>query len=100
MDRPQLGQRIRAKDRLIRHSANPSRPLELGWIRSSEQYLFSKLEPFEGIFAGTRTYTTGICHWNGENNEWEVLERYEVWLILYHIRFNPVPVWPEDCELI
>jgi hypothetical protein len=100
MKKPELGQRIRAKDRLVRVPLLEVEGESMGWIRSADQYAFSRPKPVEGIFAGTRTYTTGKATWNGEGHDWNVLERYQVWLIIYHSRRKPAAAFPEDCEVI
>jgi hypothetical protein len=99
--RPELGQKINAKDRLIRTEIRKEGEgwrrggWRKGWRRRGEGVLPAR--PVDGIYIGYRTYSTGTTEYDSEyGHEYGAEEYYEVWLIVPDPRQKPVPVWPED----
>ena len=100
IQRPRLGQKIQANERLRRITRHQG----LGpgfrsfWQRYAEARIPLKAKPVEGIYIGHRTYSNGRKWYGGddEGNLYQADEWLEVWLIVPSARENPVPVMPED----
>jgi len=98
IQRPRLGQKIQARDRLRRITRRQGlgSAFRSMWVLCQERPL--KAKPVEGIYIGHRTYSNGR-KWYGGDDEgtlYQADEWFEVWLIIPSARENPVPVMPED----
>ena len=98
MKRPELGTRVRASDRLVRKV--DYRTGRKDWIRYLDW--IRKAVSVEGIYIGCRTYQNGVVHYGGaeEMTYFEPDGYVSVWLIVTHGNLNPIPVLPEDVEVI
>ncbi len=89
-NRPKLGQRIKARDRLIReHKRMPDGVVIQTWVCCGDRISpYYKPRPVDGVFMGFRAKSNG-----------SPAEYFEVWLIVENSRSNPVFVLPESIIL-
>ncbi len=108
--RPALGQRVRARDRLVRDWRYVEREArdERYWRRAGERRRGRPPipgwepapAPVEGMYIGYRTFSNGRAEWTGDSWGYVPQRHFEVWLVVPSDRENPVPVLPEDVELV
>jgi hypothetical protein len=98
MKKPKLGQRVRAKDQLARKMHHNGRK---EWVRYVDY--IRRAKPIEGIYIGCRTYQNGRTMGGYHRDDplyFEPDGYVSVWLIVRRGNENPVPVLPEDVEVI
>jgi len=93
MDKPRLGQKVSATDRLRRTFVGN----ELHWLRFGDVAVLHP-QPVTGVYVGSRTKQNGYSdHWLGEGSVWVRKGDVQVWLIAFADREKPAFVLPEDC---
>lgn len=105
MERPPLGARVRAKDRISRFLTGQTRRSNERWERwkrRGDRGSWAKPEPVDGIYVGYRTISDGYMVWVSDEvgSVWVPKEYFEVWLIVPNERGNPIRVFPTDVEVL
>ena len=102
---PALGAKVRIKRYVVKGSK------DLDEFRVERMCVRVKLpDVIEGIFAGKRTWTTGVMSrgYSGSGDVidqtyfcgWDTTRQDAVWIVYTSPHKNPVYVFPEDCEVI
>lgn len=94
MNKPVLGQRVTAKDRLRRWGNFGAKQT---WETFGSQAAFKSM-PVSGIYIGYRTKSNGHTEFDYDCHYWVPSEYFEVWLIVETDRTNPIYVLPQDVE--
>jgi hypothetical protein len=102
MNRPELGQRIRATATAYRIATS----------KDGREWKSHPCEPFEGVYMGSRFKQNGYYVPAGTDFDWEgdpvsdhgpyfdCRSTSEVWLIVTNLYHDPKLVFPADCEII
>ena len=94
MDKPRLGQKVFAADRLGRFYREGNAQ---HWIRYGDVAALHP-KPVTGVYVGSRTKQNGRTDYYYEDGHiWNRTGDVQVWLIAFADRQRPAFVLPEDC---